>query len=79
MLLHEVSMDFRGCTISFFLFIHLCINSFIYSFTYFLEHLSKNVLGHYDTLPQFVSYPPILFVSLVHDQRGVSKAHALDT
>ena len=45
----------------------------------FLEYLSKYLLDHYDTLPQFVSYPPLIFVTIVHYQRGVNKAHTLDT
>ena len=47
--------------------------------SFFLEYLSKYVLDHYDTLPQFVSHPPLIFVTIVHYQRGVSKAHTLDT
>ena len=39
----------------------------------FLEYLSKYLLNHYDTLPQFVSHPPLIFVSIVHYQRGMAK------
>ena len=48
-------------------------------YSVFLEYLSKYLLDHYDSWPQFVSHPPLIFVSIVHYQRGVSKAHTLDT
>ena len=45
----------------------------------FLEYLGNYLLDHYDALPQYVSHPPLIFGSIVHYQRGVSKAHTLDT
>ena len=45
----------------------------------FLEYLSKYLLDHYDTLAQFVLHPPLIFVTIVHYQMGVSKAHTIDT
>ena len=45
----------------------------------FLEYLGKYLWDHHDTLPKFVSHPPLIMVSVVHYQRGVSKAHTLHT
>ena len=45
----------------------------------FLEYLSIYLLDHYDTLSQFVLHPPLIFVTIMQYQRGVSKVHTLDT
>ena len=44
----------------------------------FLKSFSNQLVDHYDTLPQFVLHPPLIFGCIVHYQESMSEAYTLE-